>query len=345
MDFRPAQSPVPAPPPLPPWWQEIPGSGVIATLESPSVVRSDTDRFVTSEAKSTGARADTVPAVRRDSAKSSDSTATSIGRQGLFSRDLLAFRISEGPCLAPWVTEQVLQALRGTVLSCFESHHKLPQWISGHQSNGCQTREVHLATVPLIGRDAATGDSSPEILGVALALPRDVPPIERLHLFARLSKRMEADGGLTLRLGRLGRVRLSGPIELEGFADRTIASLVATAGEWASVTPVVLHRFPKCKPAGSPDWQAEVRSMIRDACRHADVPDPVTVRCDLVSFVAGLPPAARAPEAYPLLKPRSAGAPKPQLHVRLTFAEPVAGPLVLGLGKYRGFGLCVSSEG
>ena len=70
-------------------------------------------------------------------------------------------------------------------------------------------------------------------------------------------------------------------------------------------------------------------------CRHAGLPEPVAFRSGRTPFVTA------AADLAPVEVNRPGRPGLPYSHVELQFAEPVAGPVVIGGGRQRGFGLCV----
>lgn len=70
-------------------------------------------------------------------------------------------------------------------------------------------------------------------------------------------------------------------------------------------------------------------------CQHAGLPDPVAFRSGRTPFVTG------AADLAPVEVNRPGRPGLPYSHVELEFAEAVAGPVVIGGGRQRGFGLCV----
>jgi CRISPR-associated protein Csb2 len=74
--------------------------------------------------------------------------------------------------------------------------------------------------------------------------------------------------------------------------------------------------------------------MIRQDCRRARIPEPCEVIVTPVSAHFGAPPA----EAFPRL--RNDGNERCHCHAILIFTEPVRGPILLGAGRYCGYGLC-----
>jgi len=107
---------------------------------------------------------------------------------------------------------------------------------------------------------------------------------------------------------------------------------------------MLLDRFPDHGNA------LEEARLIADACRNVGLPEPVEVEIYKHSAIKG------APSAYPARGKRSRPdwsfpmgakfANRPRRHVVLQFAENIEGPVILGAGRFYGFGLCLPlSEG
>jgi CRISPR-associated protein Csb2 len=75
--------------------------------------------------------------------------------------------------------------------------------------------------------------------------------------------------------------------------------------------------------------------MVRHACTRIGLPEPTGVRMAAISAHLGAPPARE----FPRLK-RKDGGERRHTHVIVEFEEPVVGPVLLGAGRYRGYGLC-----
>ena len=73
-------------------------------------------------------------------------------------------------------------------------------------------------------------------------------------------------------------------------------------------------------------------------CQHAGLPEPVAFRSSRTPLVPG------ALDLAPIEVNRPGRPGLPYSHVELCFAEPVAGPVVIGAGRQRGFGLCVPRD-
>src|SRR5262249_842229 len=134
-----------------------------------------------------------------------------------------------------------------------------PEWLTGHAADSTEpSRRNRPAVVPLgfVGREYADG----HLLGVGIALPADFPPADARILFDLLIRHgepedVEAEGvgfvGLAIPASR--RDRVVGELHLElderPTARRAYALQPETwtrpATQWATVTPIVLPRFPK----------------------------------------------------------------------------------------------------
>ncbi len=208
----------------------------------------------------------------------------------------------------------------------------VPEVLSGHQADGRPSEHPHAAFMPLafVGHEHADG----HLLGVGIALPRKEQwpeeESERRLVMTVLSRVSQ------LTLGQLGVWKLV-PELREKPPDNLTPEMWTHAGRgemrWASVTPVVFDEHPKEKNRAAA--LESVGRMVRLACLRVGLPEPVNVDVSPVSWHPGAPPA----RDFPRLK-RKDGSKRRQLHVCLEFAQPVVGPLLLGAGRYRGYGAC-----
>ena len=93
---------------------------------------------------------------------------------------------------------------------------------------------------------------------------------------------------------------------------------------WVTAFPVIHER------RGVPDLSEAARW-----CRHAGLPAPVAFRLSRSPLVAG------AVDLAPVEVNRPGRPALPYSHAEFHFSEPLAGPVVVGAGRQRGFGLCV----
>lgn len=208
----------------------------------------------------------------------------------------------------------------------------VPEVITGHQPDGQPLDYPHAAFIPLgfVGREHADG----HLLGLALVLPRSPHwprrAVERRQVLTALARIH------TLKLGRLGVWRLVP--EVRESPAYNLTPEVWTGGRrgarvWGTVTPIVLDRHPK---AGSrSEYYDEVATVIRRSCERIGLPAPVSVMTGPVSPHLGVP----ASREFPRLE-RKDGSQRRHTHATIVFEDPVAGPVLLGAGRYRGYGLC-----
>lgn len=228
-----------------------------------------------------------------------------------------------------------------------------PAWISGHAADGTPIATPHLAALPLL--DAGWEWSQGRFMGLALVLPR--------YLEERLAEARDPRGtdvgsaifaeeeGLFRALARINRagpdsveiaLRLPGGQEwrLRREAQPEAHSLrperyLATSRVWASVTPIALDRHPK--KAG------EAEAGIAEACQRIGLPRPNRVVLSKHSAIRAAPsaqPGARAPEWTGWRLPPSLAS-RRLTHAVIAFEAPVAGPVLLGAGRFTGLGLCL----
>jgi CRISPR-associated protein Csb2 len=200
--------------------------------------------------------------------------------------------------------------------------------VSGHDPRGGPLDRPHLAFVPVacVGHPRADG----HVLGIAAALPRELAAEDR-HLVLRVLGRVSE-----LKLGRLGVWRLVRETDVRPPWDlRPEAWTAHPAGatHWSTVTPVAFDRHPKAKDREA--YQGEVAEMIAAACMAVGLPRPRQVVVTPVSAHLGVPPA----HVFPRLV-RKDGGERRHAHAILVFEQRVVGPVLIGAGRYRGYGVC-----
>ena len=228
-------------------------------------------------------------------------------------------------------TLQLTAALRGLLMhEC--PVQPSPEWFSGHRADGGPSDKPHLALVPLafVGSPHADG----RIMGLGLVVPKELPPQE----IGRCLEPIVRDSSTGLRREDLrlfdgkslemgveldSRERPPWNLQHETWTD---ASRV-----WASVTPVVLNRHFD----GEDRWERAAAS-VKDACSHIGLPRPLEVLLHPVSLVEGVPHARE----FPQLTRKRDGGRQMHTHAVVIFDQPVAGPVLIGAGRFRGYGLC-----
>jgi CRISPR-associated protein Csb2 len=211
----------------------------------------------------------------------------------------------------------------------------VPEVLSGHHGDG-PSGHPHVAFFPLpfVGHVHAHGG----ILGIALAVPRDLEAADR----DRLLRAMAALRREGLRLGALGRWNVDRPEEgaSRALRDRVWTAVPAGARRWATVTPYVFDRHAKAKDKAA--YQRELSDAIRASWQRVRQSSDVSVEVviSLVSAHLGAPASHQFPRMA-----RKDGSDCRHTHAILIFDRPVIGPVLLGAGRYRGYGLCRPLEG
>jgi CRISPR-associated protein Csb2 len=261
-------------------------------------------------------------------------------RQSHFDSQLIVLRQSGGRRFGLESTLQLTAALRNTVMKHCPVQPP-PEWVSGHKPEGSAgDRECgHIAFLPLphVGADHADG----HLLGMALAIPGDVPQSELAACLrdvlldkngegkeielrpVNVAPKAKHGGVMTLQFDEQQDYRLA-------LKSHVWTRLPLGSKRWATVTPIALDRHAK-----SIDPAAEIEQIIADACERIGLPRPADVIPTPVSMFLGAPASREMPRIE-----RKRGGKIRQTHAVITFDEPVVGPVLLGAGRYRGYGLC-----
>jgi CRISPR-associated protein Csb2 len=239
-------------------------------------------------------------------------------------------------------TLDLTKAVRGALLKFADD--PLPELLSGHQPAGVgahtpASERPHLAVValPFIAREHA--DS--HIRGVGLVLPRDASLPDR-EAVARAVRRWVDDSGrghAVVTMGAKGIRRLEVGDQLNPIESLQPRTWCRPAQVWASSTPVALDRHPGGLWSANPDQHnaAEARAIqtISRACEHVGLPQPIQVALSRSGPLVGVPDLGR----FPGYRSPGRNVHRQSVHVRLVFDEPVSGPLLIGAGRYFGYGL------
>lgn len=207
---------------------------------------------------------------------------------------------------------------KAAVLSQHERIHGEPhQILHGHGFRGKGYEIARYLALPNVGYPRSDG----RVHGLALWLPPGTDPVLRQKARdAAFAVRRLTGQGLDVRVERreeeTARPLATNPVRwLE--ASRT----------WATASPAIHERRRRVDLPEVTRW-----------CRHAGLPDPETFRSTRTPLVPG------ALDLAPVEVNRPGKAALPYSHVEIRFAEPVSGPVVIGSGRQRGFGLCVQVD-
>jgi len=264
----------------------------------------------------------------------------------------------------------ITRSTRNALLA--HSDQPVPEIISGHRSgSGGATPPLdrpHLAVVPLLNAGNPRSDGT--VFGVALVLPRDCPDRDRAAV--ERAARSWSDAGFELLLPAQSGVQ---PIRLvledlgieraqrePGWLDTALSVRRKTtrrdywcrpASRWVTVTPIALDRFPgdlRSSNARMRDRaEDEAAEAVARACVFAgltDVPEDVQVTIRLDAPLIGLPASPSSGPGrgrFPRYQ-TGGGTPRACVHAEIKFPEPVLGPVLVGAGRYLGYGLCLPGD-
>jgi CRISPR-associated protein Csb2 len=268
----------------------------------------------------------------------------------VFGADWIVFAHADEPRPDAVAGAMACKALLKTVLSGYGSD-PVPAWVSGHAPDGAPLTTPHLAAVPLL--DAGWEQSRGRLMGLALIPPRavteavarardphaetvaraDVAVLDQVTALERALARMVEADRLALRLPG----GLVWPLQWDTEAKKQSlrpALYTETAATWATVTPLALDRHPK--------KDGDIEAAIADACERIGLPRPSVVVAHKHSAHRAAPSAKASGTAPPWTgwrRPESVAG-RRLTHAVLRFPHKVAGPVILGAGRFVGLGLC-----
>lgn len=236
-------------------------------------------------------------------------------------------------------TAQVTHALRGLLMS--ESRAQpVPSWVGGHEPNGAKLESgPHLALIPLafVGRPGVDAERHADghLMGLGIVLPRSISSRERAEVLASILFDGQTNEPRTLhvRMGGAGDWRVTREASTSPRYMLRTPSYTEPSASWASVTPILLDSMPK--GIENPVlWRDSVAGVISESCKNIGLPRPIAVRIEKTPFFLGSLRAMPGQGGFPRLRKD-----KFQVHVALEFDRPVMGPVLLGAGRFRGYGL------
>lgn len=227
-------------------------------------------------------------------------------------------------------TLRLTQALRGALMDACPEQPP-PEWFSGHTPEGTAATSPHMALLPLPFARSQHADG--RVMGLALALPRTLSQQDATRCLTEFLYDHETGLPRDNKLfdGRWFECRVE--IETRERPPFNLRPITWTQPSrvWASVTPVVLNRHFE----GGDRWERAAEGM-KDACEHIELPRPREVLLHPTSLVEGVPLSRE----FPRLPRKRDGGLQRHAHAIVIFDEPVRGPVVIGAGRFRGYGLC-----
>lgn len=210
------------------------------------------------------------------------------------------------------------ESLRRAIISIYPD--PVPSVITGHIKDGHPAEMPHMALTPIL--DSGRQYSDGHIMGIAVWIPEDMPPFITRELT-----------GTCLRIKELA-MGDHGVIGLETIlpADEEHMPLAlrrntysGKSRTWATVTPVVFGKHPKKSGNNKPD------AVTDEMFRISGLPSPIEFRM------------GKSPPFRGALNPRNMYVPSKFTgrlvsHVIVKFPVAVRGPVILGSGRYLGYG-------
>jgi len=272
---------------------------------------------------------------------SAEARQPAIGNMGA---DWVVFGRVQGPAFPSRRGPELAKTLRDALMSA--AVDPIREVLSGHEPSGRRTGQPHVACVPLpfVGHRHADG----ALLGIALVLPRDASELDRQYVedaIARLEDRAGPARGaeppvIRLVMGAAGELTIRRIVGLPERRTLTPEAWCRESNVWATATPIALDRHPGDLRSRSTAKAAEAHrraiESVLSACTNVGLPAPTDVQIDGASTISGAEHAAK----YGPYPARDGRFRRELVHARISFARPVAGPVLLGAGRFQGLGLC-----
>lgn len=212
----------------------------------------------------------------------------------------------------------VTQLFKQSVLSHYQHFYgEPPQVLHGHGFRGKGYEIARYLALPDVGYPRSKG----RIHGIALWMPPNSHPMER-------ERSRNAAFAVRRLLGPSIKVSLQPHLEPHTRKDRPIAAnswrWLGQSKEWVTAFPAIHER------RRTPDL-----NEIGRWCNHSGLPEPIEVRSSRTPMVPG------AVDLSPVEVNRPNRPALPYSHIWMRFAQDICGPVVVGSGRQRGFGLCI----
>ena len=224
----------------------------------------------------------------------------------------------------PTRTRDVAAWIRHAVADVCKDWPDLATFVHGHGPDSTPNRQKNsnyrfqYLPLPTINSALNRVESIRRVMVVApVGCQEQIDFIRRRLLGHELVWRGEVVGVLNLLTGR------------DFVRDRYLGK----SAEWCTVTPVILDGFDDHNPL-------KTEKLLRKALLHAGIIEnldfnDIEMDWQPFGFLAGVDPAKQ------FARPDKLNG--TMLHVRLRFPNPRIGPIAIGAGRYRGFGLMVQS--
>ena len=227
--------------------------------------------------------------------------------RGQFS-DMIVLRLVKGPYPKITDTLDMVSELRQRLDVANAS-----EYVSG-LDGGKPTKNPHIAIVPLAFTGSRYSDGLVRGLAIVLPLTRSINDEQYIS-----KKLFGAENS--------GHRELNFSLDSRDIATLKQDTWIQPSKLWGTVTPIVLDRVPHVKD--KTEWYAQIEKTIAKSCRYQGLPEPYVSSSD-TSFIRGVPSANRFPKLMKRL----------HVHALLEFESKVLGPVIIGAGRYKGYGFC-----
>lgn len=223
-------------------------------------------------------------------------------------------RLRLSPAISGRRISMVTHLFKQSVLSHYQQiFGEPPQALHGHGYHGKGYETARYLALSDVGYQRSRG----RIHGIALWMPPQSTSVERMR--SRVA---------TYAIRRLKSNIINAQVEPHTDGDRPIAANSwrwrGPSKEWVTAFPAIHERHHRVDLSEVSRW-----------CRHAGLPEPIAVQSSRTPMVTGgvdLAPTEVNRPHRPVL---------PYSHIWIRFEKKVTGPIVIGSGRQRGFGLCV----
>lgn len=253
--------------------------------------------------------------------------------QGPWDSDFFVFRQVSGRRLGASFAPLIANLFRRTLMSHAEGEAVGLSLISGHEANGAVLQRDHACVFPLPFVDSPSRSVSyadGHLMGIGLAMPRGVSSDERFSVVSVLAASASRGDRIVIADKVIGELAYEMEMREKPALTLSQSTWSKPSTVWASVSPIAIDRMPPKSCRDRDAWDIE---EIKRACVQRGLPEPSTV---LLSDRSAFSGAARSKD-FPAF--RRHGLKRFHTHAVLFFAEPVSGPLMIGMGKYMGYGL------
>lgn len=212
------------------------------------------------------------------------------------------------------VVARFTEALRSKVMQ--QTKEPLPSALHGHGLPGVP--HVAYLGMPFAGYEYADG----QLMALAVAIPGLERDKRRSILRGILGTNPEGEISLYVP-GFPGKYQLQYAPDAPLPKSATVERWVSPSRIWVSVTPLVLDRFPKDR---------DISGAVTASFIQAGLPKPCNVQVSRSPMTPGA--LSLSPRELPK---RCRG--RLYTHARVTFDQPLRGPVLAGAGRYFGVGL------